>query len=66
MDADKMQRRYQGYAARWVAEVDNEGLSLEPTDANIAAVMADCVRRPRPEELPSIRIAIRAYRRVRS
>jgi hypothetical protein len=60
VNTEALRRRYCGYAAKWHADVVNEGLSLEPTDANLAAVLGHCARAPRSEEYASIRAAIAA------
>lgn len=47
------------YAAKWFAD----GNIGPPSDDNLAAAFAGCVRPARPDEYPSIREAIRAYRK---
>jgi hypothetical protein len=58
-----LQRRYQRYAGKFRADTVGQGTPMEPTDANLAAILQvpGIVRKARPEEFPMIRAALAAW-----
>jgi len=64
--SDALQRRNEGYAIHFALDWNmdrNGGCGPEPTDENLATVLRDCARAPRPEEYPAIRAEVERYRR---
>ncbi|MEU5978489.1 hypothetical protein [Streptomyces sp. NPDC047315] len=57
-DELRARRSAEGFAAKWWAEQRTE----EPTDDALRAVFAQCVKPPRPERYPAIRVAIAAMK----
>jgi len=62
--AARLQERYRGYGIKFAldAEMRLGDADAEPTDANLAAVLATCARRPHPTEYAAIRGHVLAYR----
>jgi hypothetical protein len=61
-----LQRRTEGYAIHFALDWNmdgNAGAGYEPTDENIAIVLRNSARVPRPEEYPAIRAEVERYRR---
>jgi hypothetical protein len=59
-----LERRNRGYAIHFVLDCamdGNEGRT-EPSDENLAHVLRNCARRPKPDEYPSIRRHVGEYR----
>lgn len=50
-------RRARGYAMKFINDS-----AAEPTDEDLAEVLAHCVRRPKPEWFPAIRAEVLAWR----
>ena len=59
--AAAVDRLMSGYAAHFVNDCGSE-----PTAANLARVLASCVRPPRAEEYPAIRRHVAKWREVRA
>ena len=58
---EALQRRYQGYAVRFVLDCGKDGCApanAEPTDANLALTLGGCVRAPKAEDYPAIRLHV--------
>lgn len=63
--AAALERRYRGYANHFALDWQmdaNEGATAEPTDENLALVLRNCARPPRPEDYPHIRRHVMAAR----
>jgi hypothetical protein len=59
-DPEALERRYSGYAAKFVNECDGP-----PTDENLRTHLAGCVRPPRPAEYDAIRPHVTGFRTTR-
>lgn len=60
--ATALQRRFQNYAIKFVADTNAAGGYHPPTDENLKRVLGNCARPPRPVEYTSIRLYVVLWR----
>lgn len=61
MTQQALERRNSGYAAKFVNDSTED-----PTDGNLARVLSQCVRAPRPGDYEDIRRYVRVWRQLRA